>query len=296
MEAVRNFTSGNRSTIVNVIYIVALLLIVYYIYKWWTAGNDLIADILPYKVPANALKAFDITDPEKVRLRVRTGSEYTVSFWMYITSWEFKNGLPKSVFQILDSKITTENGNYLMTCALYPNETKMMIRTYTGDKNDLTSVANFKSFVEGKSALAQDLYSPTLDLPQCDIQDIDLQRWIHTAVSVNGRIVDVYMDGKLARSCILPSMPIGNDDGSSIQKIAIGQFSGFAGHMSGIQFYAYAVTPDRIYATYQAGPYASASFLTYSLEKLGIKVSYLGAGGNKTDVGSRLSDVSSAIF
>jgi hypothetical protein len=289
MEAIRNYTSGNRSLIINIVYIVALLLVVFYIYRWWKSGDNLVADLLPYKIQANKEPVtMPITNEKKPRLRIRTGGEYTLSFWTYITSWEHRNGLPKAVFQITDDRITVPpTGNYLMVGVLYPNEAKMMIRTYTGqsDANDITNVETFKSVMAGTSSiLSTQLMTPSADLPQCDIQDIDLQRWVHTAISVNGRIVDVYMDGKLARSCILPNIPKGNDDGKSIQSVILGSHGGFGGWYSGVQFYAYAVTPDRIYSTYQAGPYSSANFLTYMAEKLGIKVTYTGEYGIKKEV------------
>jgi len=285
MEAIRNYTAGNRSTIVNVIYMFAFVLVVYYVYKWWKSGDNLIADILPMKIAANQgpmVKA--LTSIEKPRIRIRSGGEYTFSIWTYITSWEYRNGLPKVVFKIADSSIAS---HFLMVGLLYPNEAKMMIRTYTGatDSMDITNKDLLASLVSptasNGSALLANLQTPSANLPQCDIQDIDLQRWIHTAISVNGRIVDVYMDGKLARSCILPNIPKGNDDGQSVQTVHLAENGGFAGWISGVQFYAYAVTPDRIYSTYQAGPYSTANFLTYMAEKLGIKVSYTGAGGEK---------------
>ena len=55
-----------------------------------------------------------------------------------------------------------------------------------------------------------------MDSHMCDLTDIDLQRWINITVSVNGRIVDVYYDGKLARSCVLPTIPVASDNGQQI--------------------------------------------------------------------------------
>ena len=284
MDAIRSFASGNRSTIVNVIYIIAFLTVLYYLYKFWVEGNSLDLDLLNVKTSAKTPMPLLITrrDPSgrliNPDLRVKTGGEYTLCMWLYINDWSHKSGLPKGVFQIVDRSV---NSNYLMAGILYPNEPKMMIRTYTGKNaagvTDFTTKTDFEQLVTGKSNAAANMFSPSVDMPMCDVQDIDLQRWIHVAISVNGRIMDVYMDGKLARSCILPDVPQASEDGE--QLVVMSPTGGFGGFISGVQFYGYAVTPDRIYSTYQAGPYSSANFLTYIGEKLGIKMTYSGAGG-----------------
>ena len=98
-----------------------------------------------------------------------------------------------------------------------------------------------------------------------------MQRWICITVTVNGRIMDVYMDGKLARSCILNNV---QDFGSSSEQYVALMPSGFDGHISGIRWSNYALTPDVIYGRYQAGPYFGTSFLDYLVDKIGIRISY----------------------
>ena len=274
MDAVRNFTTVNRTGIINVVYILAFGLVLYYLYKFLTAQSDLEAALLNVEQDANKGQAFLI--PTSADLRVKQGGEYTISFWMYITSWEYNNSKPKSVMQIYDSKITDHS---LLTAILYANEPKMMVRAYTPGTADTgidyTSNANFSALVANANADAAS--SSGLEMPMCDIQDIDMQRWINVTISVNGRIMDVYYDGKLARSCVLPDVSAGSIDGQ--QSVVIGDKGGFGGKVSGIQFFAYALTPDRIYSIYQAGPSGAAGFLGYLAEKLGIRLTYSGQGG-----------------
>jgi len=64
--------------------------------------------------------------------------------------------------------------------------------------------------------------------------------------------------------------------------VQIGNNGGFGGKISGIQFFAYPLTPDRIYSIYQAGPMGQRGFVGYLLEKLGINLTYKGmAGANR---------------
>lgn len=274
MEALRIAATNNRGTIINLVYIVAFLVVLYYLYKFLIAGSDLEVTLLNTEVPANEPMTFALP-AKNPDVRVKPGGEYTISFWMYITSWDYRAGLAKSVLQILDTKAP----NYsLLTTVLYPNENRLMVRVHTeapGAGVDYTMNSNYDNLMSGKQGLANEI----IESPMCDIQDIDLQRWINITISVNGRIVDVYYDGKLNRSCVLPDIPMAPESG--IQVVATGKKGGFGGKLSGVQFFAYPLTPDRIYAIYQAGPKGPAGFIAFLAEKLGIKLTYSGAGGAK---------------
>lgn len=270
---VRNFAGANRPMIINVVYVVAFLVALYYLYKFLIQGSDLEVTLLNYEADGNASNAFKLPGKD---VRVKQGGEYTISFWMYITSWEHRAGLAKSVLQILDTNMPDK---ILLNTVLYPNEAKMMIRVNTiggaTEGIDYTNAPEFEKLMTGNGSM--ELAIPSGMMPKCDIQDIDLQRWINVTVSVNGRIVDIYYDGKLARSCVLPDLPQASDSGS--QFVQIGSKGGFGGKISGIQFFAYPLTPDRIYSIYQAGPMGQRGFIGYLMEKLGINLTYKGMAG-----------------
>jgi hypothetical protein len=278
MEQARTFLMTNRGSVFNVIYVIAFLIALYFIYKFLVSGSDLEVDLLNAEADANTPQSFPL--PESENVRVKSGGEYTLSFWMYISSWDYRAGLAKSVLQIVDSALPEYA---LVNTILYPNEAKMMVRVHTdkaGDGMDYTKLSNFNSLLSGSQNGA--MFGPTIESPMCDLNDIDLQRWINITVSVNGRIVDVYYDGKLARSCVLPDIPSAPSSGR--QAITIGQKGGYGGKISGIQFFAYPLTPDRIYSIYQAGPRGAAGFIGYVAEKLGIRINYTGAGGAQKSV------------
>jgi hypothetical protein len=275
---VRNFAGANRPMIINVVYVVAFLVALYYLYKFLIEGSDLEVTLLNYETDGNAANVFKLPGKD---VRVKQGGEYTISFWMYITSWEYRSGLAKSVLQILDANMPNK---ILLNTVLYPNEAKMMVRVNTiggaQEGIDYTRLDNYEKLMSGNGGM--EMAAPSGVMPKCDIQDIDLQRWINVTISVNGRIVDIYYDGKLARSCVLPDLPQASDSGA--QLVQIGNKGGFGGKISGIQFFAYPLTPDRIYSIYQAGPMGQRGFVGYLLEKLGINLTYQGMGGAQRKV------------
>ena len=285
MDSAKSFVNQNRSVIINIVYAVAALLALYLIYVFLFSGADNEITLLDQDMVANPGSPYVYTLPlRNEKLRVKQGGVYTISFWMYITSWDFRSGLAKSVLQISDSGVST---NDLLTTILYPNEAKLMVRVFNdgqGNDPDYTSVSQAAKLFSGGGNL--DMFTPSGQMPQCDLTEIDLQRWINITISVNGRIVDVYYDGKLARSCVLPGVPQASASGT--QTIQVGRAGGFMGRISGIQFFGYPLTPDRIYAIYQIGPVASTSFVGYLMEKLGITIKYSGYAGpgvEKTLVG-----------
>ena len=264
MDAARNFAANNRSLIANVLYLAVAAVALYFLYKFLMGGDASFTVLGGESDGAGAPKEVALPG---TTARIQTGGEYTLSFWMYITSWDMRFGKAKSVLQISDSGLP----NYsLFTSILYPNEPRMMLRVHTegnsASGDDYNNLTSYNALMNATSP------SMSMDSPMCDLTDIDLQRWINITVSVNGRIVDVYYDGKLARSCVLPTIPVASDNGQQI--VSFGKGTGFAGKLSNIQFFPYPLTPDAIYSVYMAGPRKNAGFLTYLLEKLGIKITY----------------------
>jgi hypothetical protein len=85
----------------------------------------------------------------------------------------------------------------------------------------------------------------------CDLPEIELQRWVCITVAVNGKTVDVYYDGKLARSCVLPTFYKVDASGYSAKLLGYG---GFGGQISRTTMYDVALNPEQVYKIYMAGP------------------------------------------
>jgi len=85
----------------------------------------------------------------------------------------------------------------------------------------------------------------------CDLPEIDIQKWVQLAVAVNGKTVDIYMDGKLARSCVLPSFYKVDHGGYQADLL---DYGGFGGYVSSVQMYNYALAPNAVYNMYMSGP------------------------------------------
>ena len=96
--------------------------------------------------------------------------------------------------------------------------------------------------------------SPSADCqpsPQCDIAEFDLQRWNLVTVVLSGKVTDVYVDGKLARSCVAPSYY--KVDTMNVTPNIL-QHKTFDGKIANLNLYSVALNPAQIYQIYSSGP------------------------------------------
>jgi len=116
--------------------------------------------------------------------------------------------------------------------------------------NRFPEAANVTSFSKQKSMNPNyyDTFELNHNLP-CDIIDIPLQRWNHVVVILWNRSLDVYLNGKLARSCTLRSVPILNDG-----PLFVTQEGGFKGDMASLKYYNRAINAEEVYKVYKNGP------------------------------------------
>lgn len=91
---------------------------------------------------------------------------------------------------------------------------------------------------------------------KCMVTEFPLQKWVHVVVCQYNQIVDIYIDGKLKSSCVLPRFPdIVQDD------LLLSPNDGFSGKMSKVEYINSALTADRVYDLYSQGPSASSGGL-----------------------------------
>lgn len=217
---------------------------------------------------------------------MKTGGEYSFQTWIYISSFNHRAGLPKHVFTLTsDGRPASGRPEHHNVVGLIaPNDNRLMIRIYQETEgsgaqggDDLTIKDTFNNYFKKPDSSK----SGQLDYPICDIVDIDLQRWLCIVLVVSGRVVDVYVDGKLARSCVCPGIPTVETPGE--QKVILAKKNAtFGGQYSTTRFFGYALTPARIYEIYQEGPAEKRGldkrfgFIGWLGERLGLSIDYTG--------------------
>ena len=104
---------------------------------------------------------------------------------------------------------------------------------------------------------------------KCTIRNFPLQKWVNLTVSLYGRTLDVYIDGKLVRTCILPGVAKSGTGGS----ILVTPGNGFSGWTSQTRYWPDATNPQEAYGIYQEG--YGGSIIGNLFNKYRVRVSFL---------------------
>lgn len=238
----------------KIFLIVGGVIALYYLYQFLFKGNAQAAVTLFQEVRnVNQVQALTKTADQFPPLM--EGGEYSISFWMYVQNWGARAGYNKHILSIG----SVANGFYTILIYLGANTNTLHIRVQANDPGTVVS---------GTPALSNTNVSDIFNKPViesgplsaeggCDVPNIEMQKWTLVNVVLNGRTTDVYIDGKLARSCLNPSffrVPAGG------YQLSAYNANGFGGYMSNLQLSNVAVTPDEANRMYQAGPMGITSF------------------------------------
>ena len=224
------------------VILVIVLIIIWLCYlTWYQYTQRKNNEPLLISKPQDATKQFVVSANDLPT--TSSGSEYGYSFWMYVSDWSYKFGRPKSVLWKGDPNCNTANPSIW----LYPKENKLMVRC---DSYTFNSQTGQYANTEGNMNPNQNpsLYGAD---KSCDIDNIPLQRWVHVSVSLWNRTLDVYINGKLTRSCVLPGVAKLNN--GNIYTTGLG---GYQGYMSRLQYFNHALSPDYVYGLYKKGPFS----------------------------------------
>lgn len=111
----------------------------------------------------------------------------------------------------------------------------------------------------------------------CKINNFPLQRWVNLVVSLNNRTLDLYLNGKLVRTCLLPATAVIDANAS----VALTPSGGFKGWTSNIQYFSKSLNPNEAFNIYSTGPRCGGRLSLFDRYKL--KLTYL---VNNEDSGS----------
>ena len=271
MSGIMNAAANKSSPIgrlVPVLLVLAGLVGLYYLYQYLFGPKSTNAyTLISGTQSANIDPSKPITITSDKLPIIYEGGEFTISTWIYVTNWSYRTGFNKSIVSVGGPNFDT------IRVYLGGNKPKLSVRLQTKDMSGAmnavpsgatainVNLGATKSQVPVES-LDKGTQNATFGIlqtdsglldgsPLCDLPEIDLQRWVCITVSVNGRTVDVYMDGKLARSCVLPSFFKVDAGGYSANLLAYG---GFGGQIATTTMYDSALNPEVVYKNYMAGP------------------------------------------
>jgi len=179
---------------------------------------------------------------------------FTYSVWFYVNDWNYRYGEPKVIFGRMGSSSTPTDGSVSgndpcpsVVLGAIQNNLSIALACYPGADSTPTSSTS-KSIVH-----------------TCNISNVPVQKWVNLLVSVYGRSMDVYIDGKLVKTCLLPGIAKINNTAP----IYITPKGGFAGWTSKLQYWPNATDPQSAWNIYSEG-YGGSNVLSQYKVKVSV--------------------------
>lgn len=183
-------------------------------------------------------------------------NNFTYSMWLYVNDWNYNYGYYKPIFTrnigsaAVDGafvntvvKSVNENTKLLDTGEIFPSP--MVI--FGAERNRILlfiTDANNKVF-------------------QCDVENIPIQAWINVTFVLYNRTLDIYVNGKLAKTCVMPVLPKSMANTSTSNDVVLTSVAGnaaggtnnagFDGYISKFQYFPQAFNPQEVWNIYAKG-------------------------------------------
>lgn len=178
-----------------------------------------------------------VLDADKLE-RMNDSTRFTFSVWMYHTEWKSASK-PKIIFQRRD---TTTAG----------------VETRADDTNPPSESATYFSMEADSKVPKITVYVKENDgFAKCQIERIPIQRWVNIITSVNGNIIDMYLDGKLYKHCEIKT---GVKKPPKKSKVYISGGEPFQGKLSKLEYIRSDIRPQRAWEIYVDGPRDASIF------------------------------------
>jgi hypothetical protein len=251
-----------KSVLFIIIIIVLLYIVIRYVFSDPNTLSNLSSGTTMQTIKASNLATGSATN----------SSNFTYSMWFYINDWNYKYGENKVLFGRMGALSDTQGvsisgvsgGNPCPAVVLgsIENNLSILLSCYPGSN----AVASGDDTIGTDGSI----------IHTCSVSNIPIQKWVNLLISTYGRTLDVYLDGKLVKTCVLPGVTKINENAN----VYVTPAGGFSGWTSKFQYYPNSTDPQTAWNIYQKG-YGS-SWLSNLFGKYQVKVSF---SNNGTETG-----------
>jgi len=230
-----------KNILLFVIIVILLIIVIQYISKDVNTLSSLISGQTMQKI-----------EPADLAPSSNSGntSNFTYSIWFFIEDWNYRYGEPKVIFGRMTSGSGEKEPCPSVVLGPIQNNIIVSLAVYPG----LDEVPE-----DGNNYIVHN----------CPVANVPIQRWCNVLISVYGRTLDLYLDGKLVRTCVLPG--VAKIDASA--PVYITPMGGFSGWTSRFQYWPDASDPQKAWNIYKAG--YGGSLLGSLFGKYTVKVSLM---------------------
>jgi len=199
---------------ITIIMMVVVFVLLYMIYYYYISKNSMLMAAVTSGKQVTTIDASKIDSGSSSAAGV---VNFTYSVWFNINDWNDNYGSKKPLFR-----------------KFYGTNDYTINTYFTENQNDL---------------MIEVLHGPASTKTTCTIKNVPIQKWVHLLISVYGKSLDTYINGKLVNTCILNAVPLVDKSG----KIDITPTPGFNGWTAQFQYWADATDPQTAWNIYKKG-------------------------------------------
>jgi len=247
-----------KNVLLFVIIIVLLYIVIRYVIKDVNTLTGLVSAQTMQKIDASNLASSSSAGAT---------SNYTYSIWFYVDDWNVKYGEPKVVFGRMASEMDKTQPCPLVSLAPLENNLIVSLAIYPG--MDTAPIEDTTTTTTTDATTDTNTETAATSIHRCMVANIPIQKWVNVLISTYGRSLDIYIDGKLVRTCVLPG--VARIESST--PVYITPNGGFSGWTAKFQYWPDSCDPQKAWNIYKAG--YGASMLAGLLGKYTVKVSLM---------------------
>jgi len=209
-----------KNIIIFVVIVILLIIIIRYIMTDVNTLTGIISGKTMQQIEASSLASSSGAST----------SNFSYSIWFFIDDWNYRYGEPKIIF----GRMTTGSGKKepcpSVTLGPVENNIIVSLAVYPGLDEEPENGTNYI-------------------VHNCQISNVPIQKWCNLLISAYGRTLDLYLDGKLVRTCVLP----GVSKIDSQAPVYITPMGGFSGWTSRFQYWPDSCDPQKAWNIYKTG-------------------------------------------
>jgi len=239
------------------VIVIIIILLLLFTFRYALKDNTILSDVREANVPFTISKI----NLMKSSSSSQVSTNFTYSVWIYVKDWNYNYGYYKPIFGRNDS----------------PNDVITDIDALDND-NSTMKPCPFVCLDKTENKVWFIMYyrEPTgskISYFKCDVSNIPIQKWIQLTFSIYNKTLDIYLNGKLAKTCVMPQITTVSEEAGDIYVCGLSGISntgskpGFSGYISKLQYYPNAMNPQEVWNIYSEGYGGLASSLSdYKLQ------------------------------
>lgn len=250
-KAAESTTWTFRKVLPYVVGAILLIFVGYLIYAWIRSSTGRpLPSLLGTGAPASEDKVPTAVDGKQrtvitgATAPLGQGADYGLQFWMYIKDWDYKFGQPKDIVR----RVSTANASiFNPRIRLHPTDNSLQVDvSYFGQRSAQGSTTRGSTNASG-------------DVFTCTVENVPLQAWFSVSVTVFDRNMDVYINGRLVKSCVIPGVPR-----PATGNIILNDNGGFSGSVCNLRTFGGMLTPSDAQTFFGAGTTCGAAAMASS--------------------------------